>query len=405
LLVIEQIMLFGIGFLAASLFNLILVPLVHNRAVRLTMRRLEASTPFSMAEIQAEKDQLRAEFAMSTRRLEMSVEQLKAKTTAQLSELGKKSMAIDKLKHELNEKAATVLALESRESTTREQLRTTEQEYSLKSNKIQDLEHALAGKEAELGKLTAALNERAVAGDSQRVEIAAMKTQIEQMKAQLDRAEKDLKETGQRRDQDHKAAEAAASELAQERAKATNFSNRIALLERQLVGQTTEAEVLGKRVQELEQRLTEQGRMLVEREYDARKFRGDADRVEALKAEKQQLAQERDQLREENARLKREAGALMQGAESAWANERVENALLRERINDIAAEVARLTLALEGPGSPIETLLAGESSIGLAPASGVNGAPNGEPAAPSHGDLVERIRALKSRASRFPATP
>jgi predicted nuclease with TOPRIM domain len=145
--------------------------------------------------------------------------------------------------------------------------------------------------------------------------------------------------------------------------------------------------------------------MLVEREYDARKFRGDADRVEALKAEKQQLAQERDQLREENARLKREAGALMQGAESAWANERVENALLRERINDIAAEVARLTLALEGPGSPIETLLAGESSIGLAPASGVNGAPNGEPAAPSHGDLVERIRALKSRASRFPATP
>ena len=69
---IEPIMFFGIGFLAASLFGLMLIPLVHNRAVRLTMRRLEAATPLSMAEIQADKDQLRAEFAMSTRRLEIS---------------------------------------------------------------------------------------------------------------------------------------------------------------------------------------------------------------------------------------------------------------------------------------------------------------------------------------------
>ena len=88
---VEPIMYFAIGFLVASLLGLVLVPLIHNRAVRLTMRRLEAATPFSMAEIQADKDQLRAEFAMSTRRLEMSVEQLKAKTTSQLGELGKKT--------------------------------------------------------------------------------------------------------------------------------------------------------------------------------------------------------------------------------------------------------------------------------------------------------------------------
>ena len=48
--------------------------------------------------------------------------------------------------------------------------------------------------------------------------------------------------------------------------------------------------------------------------------------------------------------------------EEAWASERVENALLRERINDVAAEVARLASALEGPNSPIESLLAAETS-------------------------------------------
>ena len=45
-------------------------------------------------------------------------------------------------------------------------------------------------------------------------------------------------------------------------------------------------------------------------------------------------------------------------AEATWASERVENALLRERINDVAAEVARLTATLEGPGSTIDTILA-----------------------------------------------
>ena len=79
---IEPIMYFGIGFLFAALIGLVVVPLVHGRAVRLTMRRLEAATPLSMAEIQADKDQLRAEFAMSTRRLEMSVSSSSQKHSA-----------------------------------------------------------------------------------------------------------------------------------------------------------------------------------------------------------------------------------------------------------------------------------------------------------------------------------
>src|SRR6266446_1451498 len=130
---IEPIMYLAIGFLISMLCGLMIVPLVHNRAVRLTTRRLEAATPLSMAEIQADKDQLRAEFAMSTRRLELSVEQMKAKTTSQLTELGKKSEAINRLKLELGEKTATIFALESREKTLKDQLRNTEEEFSVKT--------------------------------------------------------------------------------------------------------------------------------------------------------------------------------------------------------------------------------------------------------------------------------
>ena len=46
---IEPVMFFGIGFLVAALLALLFVPLVHSRAVRLTMRRLEAATPLSIA--------------------------------------------------------------------------------------------------------------------------------------------------------------------------------------------------------------------------------------------------------------------------------------------------------------------------------------------------------------------
>src|SRR5262252_2853124 len=105
---IESIMYFGIGFLVASLIGLVIVSLVHNRAARLTARRLEAATPLSMAEIQADKDQLRAEFAISTRRLELSIEQLKARSTNQLSEIGKQAETIAILKHDLEEKAAAI---------------------------------------------------------------------------------------------------------------------------------------------------------------------------------------------------------------------------------------------------------------------------------------------------------
>src|SRR5215211_4215361 len=112
---IEPIMYFGLGFLIASLLGLVIVPLVHARAVRLTARRLEAATPVSMTEIQADKDQLRAEFAMSTRRLEMSVDQMKAKTSSQLAEIGKKSEAIGRLKSELSEKTAALFAAEAKE--------------------------------------------------------------------------------------------------------------------------------------------------------------------------------------------------------------------------------------------------------------------------------------------------
>jgi chromosome segregation ATPase len=426
---IESVMYFGIGFLVAALLCLLFVPLVHSRAVRLTMKRLEAATPLSIAEIRADKDQLRAEFAMSTRRLEMSVEKMKTKTTTQLAELGKKSDAINQLKKELGDKTAAIFALETRDKSLRDQLRSTEEEFQIKSSSLREAERQLADKEAELTKLLGELGERSLVADSQRTEIAAFRTQVEAMKVSVADYERAVEETERRLGRERADAETAANELTAARGKLGDLGTRTTDLERQLFVHQTEAEVLNRRVQDLETRLGDQGRVLAERDYqlerlrneleDARKTEADlrselttsgsrsSTAVERFRSDNAQLEAQLAAAIEERGKLQREIGTMKRDTESTWAAERVENALLRERINDVAAEVARLTATLEGPGSPIESLLVEAASVGRAASTagrGEEAAANGDPAAENKNTLADRIRALQSTASRVAST-
>src|SRR6201995_4491160 len=265
---IEPIMYLAIGFLVSMLCGLMIVPLVHNRAVRLTTRRRKPATPLSMAEIQADKDQLRAEFAMSARRLEMNVEQLKNKTTSQLAELGKKSDAINRMKVELGEKNATIFALEAREKAVKEQLRATEEEFAAKTEALRGAEQALTDKQAELAKINAELSDRTMMADSRQIELVAVHAQIEELKNRVNDAEKEFSATQARLAQEKRDSETATRELGDARARVENLSQRVTDLDRQLIVQVKEAEMLGNRVNDLEGRLATQGKLLAEREYE-----------------------------------------------------------------------------------------------------------------------------------------
>jgi chromosome segregation ATPase len=432
---VEPIMYFGIGFLVAALLALMFIPLVHSRAVRLTMRRLEAATPLTMAEIRADKDQLRAEFAMSTRRLELSVEQMKAKATTQLAEIGKKSDAINQLKKELGDKTAAYFALEARDKELLEQLRSTEQEFGIKSSALREAERALSDKEAELSKLVAELGDHAINADTHRVELAALRTQVEAMKVAVGDYEDKIKETEGRLGRARADSTAATTELTDARGRLEGLNIRTNELERQLLAQTTEAELLSRRVQELEARLGDQGRRLAERDYEIERLSGESDAarrieselrgeltiagrrsittIEELKVEIAQLEARLAAALDEREQLRGEIAKMTRDAEAGWAAERVENALLRERINDVAAEVARLTAALEGPDSPIEALLSGMQDMNrvTAAANGNTAMRRGgrgeagpaaiEPGPEQKSTLADRIRALQSSASRI----
>jgi chromosome segregation ATPase len=423
-------MYLAIGFLVSMLFGLMIVPLVHNRAVRLTTRRMEAATPLSMAEIQADKDQLRAEFAMSARRLEMSVDQLKNKTTSQLAELGKKSDAINRMKIELGEKNAAIFAFEAREKAVKEQLRATEEEFAAKTEALRGAERALTDKQSELAKINTELSDRSMMADSRQVELVAVRAQIEDLKNRVGDAEKEFAATQTRLAHERGESEIASRELTEARGRVENLSQRVTDLDRQLIVQVKEAEMLGSRVTDLEARLATQGKLLAERDYENNQLRqqnaaaeravrelhdeiaglsggGKLPAIERLRTEKAALEEQLGVARDERAKLQRDINAIQQQAESSWATERMENALLRERINDIAAEVAKLAMTLEGPNSTIEAMLAAEPVIPAKAARAANGtAANGSAAnansnpAEGGGTLAERIRALQSHASR-----
>lgn len=118
---IESLMLCGIGLFAGCVLMLLFFPVVHARAVRLTTQRLMDAKPQTASEIQADKDQMRAQFAMSVRRLEIGMEEMRAKAMSRSAD--KQHAEIGRLQAELDKKTAMILALRAREEIRKRAVR------------------------------------------------------------------------------------------------------------------------------------------------------------------------------------------------------------------------------------------------------------------------------------------
>ncbi len=99
-------MYFALGFLVAGLLTLLFLPAFWRRALRLSMRRLQMLAPMSMEEVIAERDLLRAEFAVRERRLEQEVEAVKAGKAADLATIGRHASRVAEAEAELKKAEA-----------------------------------------------------------------------------------------------------------------------------------------------------------------------------------------------------------------------------------------------------------------------------------------------------------
>ena len=130
--------------------------------------------------------------------------------------------------------------------------------------------------------------------------------------------------------------------------------------------------------------------------------------VDQFQADVRQLEEQLDVALGERSKLQHEIAAMKRAAELTWAAERIESALFRERINDIAYEVVRITQALESPGSSIAPMSAYAALVighGRRTQTLDINCPSSETSAPTinTGALADRMPALRTTASRAAA--
>lgn len=177
-------MIFALGFLVASLLGLLVLPAVNARAARLARRRAEARLPLSPGEIAAERDFLRAQFAVRERRLERAVDAVKAKRAADMAAIGAGTMKAAALARDVAARDAQIAEVRRENGTLEQSLTLARDEGTTSLATLHALEEAHADL---LDSLIALRRPTPADGDT-----AALSAERDALRASLDAAEQAL---------------------------------------------------------------------------------------------------------------------------------------------------------------------------------------------------------------------
>lgn len=382
---IESTLFFTLGFLCAGFLALMVAPAIWRRAVNLTRRRIEASVPLTLNEIQADKDKLRAEFAMSTRRLEMSIKGFKEKAAEQIAEIGRSREELKRLAAERDEKHAAITALEAQGAELRAELRQREDQLQQANARLDEAGKALEARALDLERLGGLYEEATFAASGRQIELVARESEIERLNDDLARVSKGRREFDRRLSDAENERRNAFDTLAAEKKRVTDLEGKVermlstladreeklerrekelARLRDQLKGLSGAEDSLGQKLMDaqaekfkLEAQVAELSQQLSTMLSGARG--GDVEKaVGKLSKDRERLEQRLSLLTRENKRLRAELDAIERARTEEWSDERRSSALLREQINDLAAEVVNMTIMLEGKDSAAAKALA-----------------------------------------------
>jgi chromosome segregation ATPase len=198
----EPIVFVGIGMLIALTLTFSARLFIRSRFGRVALKRLESAAPGLMAGIEADMAQLHGQIAVATRRLELSVEQMKSKTSTQLTEISRTTEAIARLKAEHSERTVSLGTLEARERKAAEQLRDVEAQLKVRTAALDEVHSRLTAEKAELKELMKFIGARDKVAEADRSHAAAMEavmlekahaeTQLAEARRECARLEQDM---------------------------------------------------------------------------------------------------------------------------------------------------------------------------------------------------------------------
>ncbi|KQZ14368.1 hypothetical protein ASD44_10010 [Mesorhizobium sp. Root554] len=384
---VQSALFFILGFLCAGFLAVLLGPAIWRRAVRLTQRRVEASLPMTLAEIQADKDRARADHAMAVRRLEVTNKALQEKAATQTVEIARGHEDLKASKASLTAREEAASQLEARIAALEAELGRREEQIQLGSEKLAKAEQALKQRETALGELEKLYDEASFSSSNRQIELVARESQIDKISGDVSQLRSQRKEADRRYQLALEETRRAQEELKAEKTKSGELDKKLERLLATLADRDDKLERREKDLQRLRERtpganiMTNDGGEPVSTADD---FAGvvtpanDADPAQAkVEADRRRLEQRLTVLARENKRLRSELAG--EGQRGTLAGD----AELREQISELAAEIVNLTIRLEGPESPAAKVVGGPAK------SGVDGSPS----------LADRIRALRDGAA------
>lgn len=148
---ITALMLVALGFLVAALLVILLTPSYRRRTTRLAEERLKRQLPLTLAEITADKDRLRAEFAVQLHKLETRVEEATLNAARQMVELNRRDAQISALEGEV---AQLGTALEEHENARRVLEQTIMDRLPKVEHRLAEAKKLLFQRDREISQLT-----------------------------------------------------------------------------------------------------------------------------------------------------------------------------------------------------------------------------------------------------------
>ena len=149
---LETIMLVALGFAIAALIALFLGRFTWRFALGLGKRHMQRAAPSTLAELKADRDRLRAEYAMLSRKLDLRLNDLKTRLAEQMAEVSRNRNRIDHLQSELRNRDATIADREGELVTLKMQLGPLESELAARTEATQQLKEILRRRDAEIAR-------------------------------------------------------------------------------------------------------------------------------------------------------------------------------------------------------------------------------------------------------------
>ena len=179
MLTIQSVMLVLLGFLSAILVVFVLSPAYRRRVERQAVDALKRSLPMTQAEINAERDRLRAEYAIRIHKLGVKVREAEAAGARQLIDLNRRDarvgaleVEIENLKADLEENTNARLVLEQ---TIRDRLPKVEQRLVEAKKLIFNRDRDIAALTGDGERTVRALDEAMQINAQQRAELSRLK--------------------------------------------------------------------------------------------------------------------------------------------------------------------------------------------------------------------------------------